>query len=91
VKSGLKYDDILVIDEIDESMLIVNSPRPTFIEDVSKRLRFANSVGRMTQDVFEKPIYSLQGRLVVGLPMAIVLPTVGSKNRTHYESSCSSR
>jgi hypothetical protein len=91
VKSGLKYDDIVSINEIDKAMFLVNPSRPTSFEDVSKRFRLANSVGRVTQDVLEKSIDSLQGRLVVGLPMAVVLPTDGSKNQTHQDSSCSSR
>jgi hypothetical protein len=91
VKSVLKYDDIVAFNEIDESMLFVNPSRPTSFEDVSKRLRFANTLGGVTQDVLEKSIHSIQSRLVVRLPVAIVLPTNGSKNETHQDSSCSSR
>ena len=91
MESCLKDDNIVSIKEIDESMLLVNSSRPTSFENVSKRFRFANSVGRMTQHVFEKTIHSLQGRFVVGLPIAVVLPTHGSNNETHQVSSCSSR
>jgi hypothetical protein len=83
VKSRLEHDDIILINEIDESMFLVNPPRPTFFEDVSKRLRFPNSFGRVTKDVLEKSINSLQCRLVVGPPIAAVLPTEGSKNQTH--------
>jgi hypothetical protein len=90
VKSGLKHDHITLINEIDKSMLLVNPPRPTTFKDVSKRLRFANSISRVTQDILEKPIYSLQSHFVVGLPMAVVLPAERSKNQTHQDRSCSS-
>jgi hypothetical protein len=64
VESGLNYDDIVSIYEIDQSMLLVNSSRPASFQDVSKRFRLADSFGRVTQHVFEQSIHSLQGRLV---------------------------
>jgi len=64
VKTGLDYDNIIFIYEIDQSMFLVNSSRPTPLEHMSKWFWFANSLGRVTQDVFEKSIHSFQGRHV---------------------------
>jgi len=83
MKSGLKDDNIVSINEIDQSMLFVNSSRPTSFEDVSKRFWFADSVSRVTQYVFQNSIHTIQSCFVMGLPIAVVLPTNGSKNQTH--------
>jgi hypothetical protein len=48
MKSGLKNDDIFYINEIDQSMLLVDSSRPASFEDVPKGFWFTDSVSRVT-------------------------------------------
>jgi hypothetical protein len=90
VKSGLNNDDIVYINEIDQSMLLVDSSRPASFEDVSKGLWFAYSVSRMTQHVFQESIQTFQSCFVMGLPIAVVLPANRRENQTRQDSSCSS-
>jgi hypothetical protein len=86
VVSRLEHDDIVTFDQIDESMFFVNSARPTPRKNVSKRLRFADAFERVTYGVFEEPIETFERCLIVGLPMAIVLPAQRSEDQSHQES-----
>jgi hypothetical protein len=65
VKSGLEDDNIVFIDEIDKSVLLVNSSGPTSFKNVAERFRFADSVGWVAQHVFQKSIQTPQGCFVV--------------------------
>ena len=66
-------------------MFLINSARPTSGKYVTKRLGLANTFERIPHGVFEKTIETLAHRLVVGLPMAVVLPAQWSEDQTHYE------
>jgi hypothetical protein len=83
VKPGLKNDDIIVFNYVNESVFFVDSPRPTALHCVSQRLGFANTFGRVPYDIFEKSIHTFQGCFVVGLPVAIVFPAERSKHQAH--------
>jgi hypothetical protein len=64
-------------------MFFINSTRPTPRKNMSKRLRFADSVEWVTYSLFEKTIEAFERSLIEGLPMAIVLPAQGSEDQTH--------
>jgi hypothetical protein len=90
MKSGLNNDDIIYLNEIDQSMLLVDSSRPASFEDVSKRFWFTDSVSRVTQHVFQESIQTFQSCSVMRLPIAVVLPANRREYQTRQDSSCSS-
>ncbi len=48
VVPGLKYDDVVAVDEVDQSVFVVDAPRPAPGEDVSEWLGFADPGERVS-------------------------------------------
>jgi hypothetical protein len=47
VEPGLKNDDIIAFNYVNESVFFVDSPRPTSFHGVSQRFGFTNAFGRV--------------------------------------------
>jgi hypothetical protein len=73
VVAGLEHDDVVTVDEIDQSMLVVDAPRPTSGEDVPQRLWFADPAEGVAQDLVEQAVEPLERCLVSGLPVPVVV------------------
>jgi hypothetical protein len=56
VVSGLQYDNIVVIDQVDEPMFVVDPPRPASFQDMAKRLGLSNPCARITQRVLQESV-----------------------------------
>ncbi len=83
VVSRLEHHDIVAVDQIDEPMLLINSARPTPGKNMAKWLRLSYSFRWVTCRGFEQTVETLEHCLIVGLPMAVVLPAQRSENQTH--------
>jgi hypothetical protein len=79
----LEHHDIVAVDQIDEPMLLINSARPTPGKNMAKWLRLSYSFRWVTCRGFEQTVETLEHCLIVGLPMAVVLPAQRSENQTH--------
>jgi hypothetical protein len=82
----LEDDDVVSFHQVYESVLLVDSTRPTTGEHVSKRFGFSDPFEWGAHRFVEKAVDSLKHRLVVGLPIEVVLPPEGSEYKRHYES-----
>jgi hypothetical protein len=80
VKARLNYHDVVLIDEVHESMLFVDSSRPTARQDMSECFRLTNSIGGIAHRILKETVESLEHCVVVGLPIQVVLPTEGSED-----------
>ena len=69
VVTGLEDDQIISVDEVDESMLFIDSPRPTALEHVTKLLGFTNAASRLAQRSLDQSVDASEARAVRLLPI----------------------
>jgi hypothetical protein len=79
----LKDDDVIVFNEVYESVFLVDSTRPTARQHVSKRFGLSDPFEWRAHRFVEKAIDALKHCIVVGLPIEIVLPPEGGEYEAH--------
>ena len=73
--AGLEHHDVVVIDEIHQSMLVGDAARPGPGQQVSEWLGLADATGRFSHHFIEQPVQSVPAlALSVPLPVLVVLP-----------------
>ena len=74
-------DDLnrVVRDPVNDAIPIVDSTAPEAAHVLFQRLRLADSVVSVALDVLQELVDPLQGLLVLGLPVQVVLPRVLGK------------
>jgi hypothetical protein len=60
VESGLQYDKVLAIDEIDQAVFLADPPGPGTREHVAKRLWLPDPGGWVAQGVIDQPVDPLE-------------------------------
>ena len=66
--AGLENHHIVALDEIDESMLLINPARPGASESVTKVFGLANVVERIASDVIQQSVDALERGPIWRLP-----------------------
>ena len=80
VMAGLKDDNVLAIDEIDQSMLVVDPPRPGAGQHVAQRLGLADASHRISA-LYVRP--RLLDSLALGRPDGRYALTLGQLARVY--------
>ena len=81
MEPSLEHDDVVTVNQIDESVFLVDPPRPGASKNVPQWLGLANPVSGISNRVSEQAIQSLKNLLVACLPVAVVLPPVRSEDQ----------
>ena len=59
MEAGLQHDHIVTVNQVDEPMFLVDTPRPSPSEGMTKLLRFADPGERIAQDCVKETIDAL--------------------------------
>ena len=60
VESGLQYDKVLAVNEVDQAVFLADPPGPGTSEHVAKRLRLPDPSGWVAQGVLDQPVDPLE-------------------------------
>ena len=75
VVPSLKNHQVIAVDEIHKPVLVIDSPRPTTLQNVPQRLRLANSGNGIPRGGLNKPVDPPNRRPVGWLPIDVICPT----------------
>lgn len=77
------------MNSIDDSVLVVDSPRPIPGEGMLQWFRLANALKRFTSDVLYEGIDSAKNLFISFLPVQVIFPCLVCENQFHSISSLS--
>lgn len=86
VISCLCDDDRVFIDLVDETMFVIDTPRPVARQGVSQRLWLSRSLEWCAGDFFDQTIDPFEHLAVGSLPMEIVVPRLAGEDDLHWTS-----
>ena len=76
-------DDVFIIDRVDKSVFACDPSGPETAQLMSQRLRFSQAVKRVSSDIFDQLIDSLESLFVVVLPVEVIVPGILAKDELH--------
>jgi len=87
VISTLSKVDRVPFNLVDETMFVVDAPRPVAGQAMLQRLRLSDALERRADDVSDQEIHSLEKLSVGFLPVEIILPGMLREDEIHSTSS----
>ena len=72
--AALRYNQMPIFDGIDKSMFIIDASAPESAPFMLQQLWLAYTRKRISQDIFDQRVDSLQHLFVIALPIQIIFP-----------------
>jgi len=73
----LQHDNVLIVDQIHQSVLVGDAARPRAGEHVPQQFRLADAVGRVPQRIIDEPLDALEN-----LPVNLFASACSRPNRS---------
>ncbi len=87
VKPQLRNQQRIPGNLINDSMLVVNPPRPIAGQAVFQRFRLTDALERLALDFFDQLVDAFKNGFVGGLPVEVAVPGIGRKGDFHSINS----